>query len=145
PPTPPTNSDPNPPTNPDPNPPIPPQQPGYFHPIYNTPAPTYTITFDTMGGTEVKSIKFENITKLSDLEIVAPTKEGYAFGGWYKDSALKERVLSSDMVNSNLTLYVKWLPLTIDSTNKVENTIETEVPKTGDNWFDNIFKTIFAM
>ncbi|HHT38032.1 MAG TPA: InlB B-repeat-containing protein, partial [Mollicutes bacterium] len=43
---------------------------------------TYTITFDSKGGSEVTSI-----TKEADTEItkpVDPTKDGYIFLGWYE-------------------------------------------------------------
>ena len=41
---------------------------------------SYTITFDTNGGTEITSIEVKNgeIVKLPE----APTKDGYKFVGW---------------------------------------------------------------
>ena len=45
---------------------------------------TYTITFDSRGGSEVKSITAEAGAKIEAP--AAPTKEGYIFGGWYESS-----------------------------------------------------------
>ena len=44
----------------------------------------YTITFDSRGGSEVKSITAEAGAKIEAP--AAPTKEGYIFGGWYESS-----------------------------------------------------------
>ena len=39
----------------------------------------------------------------------APTKEGYTFGGWYKDEACTVAWdFANDTVTSNVTLYAKW-------------------------------------
>ncbi|ADY14262.1 InlB B-repeat-containing protein [Sphaerochaeta globosa] len=47
----------------------------------------------------------------------APTRTGYTFGGWYKESSLATTwTFGSDAVTSALTLYVKWTSLvTYDS------------------------------
>ncbi|MEG0895525.1 MAG: InlB B-repeat-containing protein, partial [Oscillospiraceae bacterium] len=126
--------------------PIPPTYYPVWYPSYITATPKYTVTFNPNGGTEVKSVEFENSTKLIDLDIVAPTKDGYAFGGWYKDDALKERLHSSDIINENTRLYARWLPLTTDKVDedKKETAVsEEEVPQTGDSWFDNILDVLF--
>ena len=42
-----------------------------------------------------------------------PTKEGYVFGGWYKDEACTEKFDFNDndgTVEQNTTLYAKWIP-----------------------------------
>jgi len=67
---------------------------------------TYTITFNTNGGTPVS-----DITALYEAPITKPaqpTKEGYNFGGWYQDSALTTEFTFDKMPYANTTLYAKW-------------------------------------
>ena len=68
---------------------------------------SYTVTFDSKGGSAVEAaaIKYEEkITKPSD-----PTKAGYTFAGWYKETAC-ENVweFDKDVVSDETTLYAKW-------------------------------------
>jgi uncharacterized repeat protein (TIGR02543 family) len=45
-------------------------------------------------------------------EPMAPTKAGYAFGGWYKESGCTNAWnFNTDTVTSDITLYAKWTPL----------------------------------
>ncbi len=67
---------------------------------------TYTITFNSNGGTPVS-----DITALYEAPITKPaqpTKEGYNFGGWYQDSALTTEFTFDKMPYANTTLYAKW-------------------------------------
>ena len=67
---------------------------------------SYTITFDTQGGSEVKSITIaegETITLPSN-----PTKEGSVFDGWYLDSSYTQAFDSTKRIDSNIVLYAKW-------------------------------------
>lgn len=67
----------------------------------------YTVIFDSKGGSEVSQagVKFEEkITKPAD-----PTKEGYTFAGWFKETTLgNEWNFDNDVVTANITLYAKW-------------------------------------
>ncbi|QVK16961.1 leucine-rich repeat protein [Mycoplasmatota bacterium] len=65
------------------------------------------ITFNSNGGTKVSSITQEyntQVTKPTD-----PTKKGYIFGGWYKDSDLTREYTFTTMPRKKITLYAKWL------------------------------------
>ena len=67
---------------------------------------SYTITFDTQGGSEVKSITIaegETITLPSN-----PTKEGYIFDGWYLSDEFIEKFNATQTISSNITVYAKW-------------------------------------
>lgn len=70
---------------------------------------TWTVTFNTNGGSAVSNITAENsytITKPSD-----PTKLGYDFNNWYKEVSLTNIWdFATDIVTSNTTLYAKWTP-----------------------------------
>jgi len=72
-----------------------------------TPEPTYTMTFDSQGGSTVASQNVNHggkVTKPTD-----PTKEGYIFGGWYKEAGCTNAwAFDTDTVTSAVTIYAKW-------------------------------------
>lgn len=72
------------------------------------PSVTYTVTFNSNGGTEVASIKdVPHNSKIA--EPTAPTRLGYSFAGWYKESATENLWrFNWDRVKSDITLYAKW-------------------------------------
>lgn len=67
----------------------------------------YTVSFDTQGGSAIDAITVAanaTITKPAD-----PTKEGHAFGGWYKEAECTNAWdFTNDKVTANTTLYAKW-------------------------------------
>ncbi|MDE7161737.1 MAG: InlB B-repeat-containing protein, partial [Anaeroplasmataceae bacterium] len=67
----------------------------------------YVVTFDSRNGSQVPSQtihKGSKVTKPTD-----PTREGYIFKGWYKDTTCTaEWLFSLDVVTGNVTLYAKW-------------------------------------
>jgi len=68
---------------------------------------TFGVSFESNGGSAIFGINVNAGGFI--IEPTDPTKEGYLFVGWYKESSL----LSSwdflaDTVNANLTLYAKW-------------------------------------
>lgn len=75
--------------------------------IYSTGIPGYTVTFNTNGGSIVAS-KF--VTSGEGIATpTAPTRAGYTFAGWYKDSLLQTAWnFATDKVTANTTLYAKW-------------------------------------
>ena len=62
-------------------------------------ANTYTITFDTAGGSEIAPITQEYGTVITAPE--APTREGYTFIGW-------DREIPTTMPAENITLKAQW-------------------------------------
>ena len=72
--------------------------------------PGLTVTFDAMGGTDVASQTqmYGEVITLPD----SPTREGYAFTGWYKDYACYEPWdMATDTIQSDMTLYAGWQKL----------------------------------
>ena len=64
---------------------------------------TYTVKFDSDGGSEVAAVEVkdgEKVTKPAD-----PTKDGYTFKGWFNGD--KEYAFET-AVTSNITLKAKW-------------------------------------
>lgn len=75
--------------------------------IYSTGISGYMVTFNTNGG----SIVAQKVVTPSESIIapIAPTRAGYTFAGWYKDSALQTPWnFQTDKVTENITLYAKW-------------------------------------
>ena len=73
--------------------------------------PGLTVTFDSMGGTDVapqKQVYGELLTPPD-----SPTREGYVFTGWYKDYACYELWnMDTDIIQSEMTLYAGWEKIT---------------------------------
>jgi len=77
---------------------------------------TYTVFFDSNGGSEV--------TEITDLEAGAtiaqpkdPVWEGYKFLGWYKDVALTMPWnFTTDTVTENIVLHAKWEIIPVEVT-----------------------------
>ena len=67
---------------------------------------TYTLSFETNGGTKISSVTKAKGTSVT-LSDYTTTREGYSFDGWYTDSKLTERVRSVTL-SGNTTVYAKW-------------------------------------
>ena len=66
-----------------------------------------TVSFDSRGGSEVKSQSVPSGNKAVCPE--APTNDGYIFLGWFKDEGTNEKWnFNSDTVNRDMTLYAGW-------------------------------------
>ena len=66
----------------------------------------HRVKFDSQGGSSVGSqtpASGSTVTKPAD-----PTREGYAFGGWYTDAACTKAYDFATAVTSDMTLYAKW-------------------------------------
>ena len=104
---------------------------------------TYTVTFDSDGGSDVPSQKV--VSGSCATEPTAPTKEGFTFAGWYLND---EEYDFNIPVSGNITLVAKWtenepvnpdpepetyiITATSGSNGTVDPSGETEVKK-GDN------------
>lgn len=67
---------------------------------------SYTITFDTNGGTPETPL-----TALHGAAVSAPlppTKAGCTFGGWFRDRGLTEPYSFTVMPTESITVYAKW-------------------------------------
>ncbi|MCR4739789.1 MAG: InlB B-repeat-containing protein [Lachnospiraceae bacterium] len=68
---------------------------------------TFSVRFDTQGGTDVENIY--NVEKGSCVDLPATAKEGYAFGGWFTEKNGKGKEFTDRTpVNSDLTVYAYW-------------------------------------
>ena len=93
---------------------------------------TYTVRFDTNGGSEVTS---QRITRNNSVkEPTAPTKDGYEFAGWYTDKDLTDEYDFTAKVTKGFTLYAKW--------NDVKSDDRTEAPEQDQSGDDNPFTDV---
>lgn len=74
------------------------------------PVPTYTVTFDANGGTEVNS---QNVREGGYVIETGSSKEGFRLDGWYYTDGSKELKwdFARDTVKSKLTLKAKWVAI----------------------------------
>lgn len=84
---------------------------------------TYTVNFESNGGSSVSSQNVESGQKAEKPE--DPTREGFTFEGWYSDEELTEAYDFDTAVTASLTLYAKW-------TEAGEEPSEPENPGTDD-------------
>lgn len=98
----------------------------------------YTVTFVSNGGTNINPIT-DIATGSTIVAPTVPTKTGYTFDGWFKDSQFTNAWnFDTDKVTDNTSLYAKWkLNVTNTTTNNTvtTNTVTTNIvtiPKTGD-------------
>lgn len=67
---------------------------------------SYTVEFETNGGSTIKSqkvIKGEKVSKPTD-----PTKKDHEFKGWFSDEEFTKEYSFNTPVLENITLYAKW-------------------------------------
>ncbi|WPK13746.1 leucine-rich repeat protein [Lysinibacillus louembei] len=75
--------------------------------IYSVAPITYTVQFETNGGSPLAAKIIIEGEKL--LEIETPTKENFIFAGWYRDSTFQTAWnFATDKITENTTLYAKW-------------------------------------
>ncbi|AHN24207.1 InlB B-repeat-containing protein [Lysinibacillus varians] len=91
-----------------------------------------TVYFETNGGSVLGHLSVAHDTKIATLPI--PKKEGYTFGGWYKEAALiNEWDLTKDRVTKETKLYAKWIaniaPEPTPEPSPEQTTPEPDLPK----------------
>ena len=71
-----------------------------------TPAETWKVTYNTNGGSAIADA---SVTKGESINLPTPTKSGNTFDGWYTDSALTNKITTTNYTpTSDITLYAKW-------------------------------------
>jgi len=87
------------------------------------PTQTYTLTFNTNGGSNVTALSGIYGTLIS---LPSPTKTGFNFNGWFRDSSFATSYLSNTMGKENITLHAKWEQITYTVTGNVKNEDNTD-------------------
>ena len=75
---------------------------------------TYTISFNTNGGSEIADIAIESGNTITFPD--NPSKDGYTFDGWFWDKDIWEQPFTANSlldasIHSNVTVYAKWIAL----------------------------------
>ena len=81
---------------------------------------TYTLTFNTNGGSSIASISRSSGTTIK-LDQYEPTRDGYTFAGWYSDSALTNSITEVKLTK-NTTIYAKWTKIVVNPFTDVKST-----------------------
>jgi uncharacterized repeat protein (TIGR02543 family) len=72
-----------------------------------TVATKYTVTFNSQGGSGIASVEAIDGSTITAPE--DPTKDGWDFDGWYKESTCKNAWdFNTDTVAGSITLFAKW-------------------------------------
>ena len=67
----------------------------------------FTVTFDSRGGSDVPAQTLMYGQTLQEPE--PPTREGYTFTGWFRDTACNMLWnMESDTIETDITLYAGW-------------------------------------
>jgi uncharacterized protein (TIGR02145 family)/uncharacterized repeat protein (TIGR02543 family) len=95
---------------------------------------TYTVTFNSQSGSEVSPQSIEHGNNVT--EPAEPTRDGYTFGGWYKEAACANAwIFDTDTVTSTVTLYAKWTLITYTVAFDANGgSVTPESGRTGDGW-----------
>ncbi|MBO4863580.1 MAG: InlB B-repeat-containing protein [Eubacterium sp.] len=78
---------------------------------------TYTVAFNTNGGSPVSSQSVKSGEKA--VKPADPVKEGYIFDGWYKDSECKTVFDFNTPITEPIMLYAKWIDASAIKTHTV--------------------------
>lgn len=74
----------------------------------------YTLTFDTNGGNELNSVKF-NSGSIPEEPLFSPSKLGYEFTHWSLDKEGKIEYNFTETIKGDFTLYANYVETTYDS------------------------------
>jgi len=78
--------------------------------LINVNPKTYTIEFDSNGGSSITSIDAREDEVLDLNQLYIPNRTHYLFDGWFYDELLSSPYNKDQIIDSDLTLYAKWNP-----------------------------------
>lgn len=97
-----------------------------------------TISFElnTVSGVEMGTLDSVSVNKniYYSLSEHAPTKDGYAFKGWYADADFSASRVTSVTPTENVTLYAKWAKICNVSFSTAYGTAPASFTKEQDEW-----------
>jgi len=103
---------------------------------------TYTVTFNSNGGSNVPSIS--GIKSGATIELpVNPIKIGFIFSGWFIDNeTFINQFISSTKITSDITVYAKWINETPNELIGIWNGIQSPILDTNNSIFLEISNRI---
>ena len=66
----------------------------------------FKVSFETNGGSTVADKTYS--VEMTEFELPVPTREYYAFCGWFENSDLSGEAIENFATNKDVTLYAKW-------------------------------------
>lgn len=110
--------------------------------LYGRWIPSIDVNFQWIGSVIPEGVELPSTVSLplSDSETasftpIVPSKEGYEFDGWYKDSACtKPYNKNGETLTGNITLYGRWTKI---GTKKVTFTVVNGSWNTKSDWYQN--------
>ena len=100
----------------------------------NPPTPpareTYTLTFNTNGGSELPAVEFKAGTKVN-LKDYITIRTGFKFLGWYSDPDFRHKVTTVKL-DQDITVYAKWSELPKDTNGNTSTGAGVTSQNTGD-------------
>ena len=75
---------------------------------YPSSATTWTVTFESNGGSTVPS-QIVVSGALATVPTPPPTRTGYTFDGWFSDNGLTNTFNFATPITAHMTIYAKWL------------------------------------
>lgn len=73
------------------------------------------VNFDTQGGSAIQKMTIK-VSEAANFNLPAdPTKDGYAFVGWYLDASYKNEFKNLEAKSGEITLYAKWETVSANS------------------------------
>ncbi|MDO5293089.1 MAG: cellulase family glycosylhydrolase [bacterium] len=76
---------------------------------------TYKITYKLNAGSNNKVNLSKYYVTSKTINLKAPTRKGYVFAGWYKDSKYKSKITSIKQGSTgNVIVYAKWKKVTVE-------------------------------
>ncbi len=89
-------------------------------------ATTYSISYHLDGGINDPSNPSSYTIESDDIALSSPSKAGYAFDGWYSDSAHSEKVAAIKKGSyGDVDLYAKWTAITYSITYDLNGGIDS--------------------
>ncbi|GEM_PF-2277762 len=100
----------------------------------------YTVSFNTLGGSILESVKVKKNAKLSIPNI--PIRENYTFTKWYTDKECTKEYDFKNAVNKSFTLYAGWTKNELDVNNTKKTVTENKIEETTVDNYKKIKVTI---
>lgn len=76
--------------------------------VYSTIDNSYFLSFETNCDSQIRDQMYYHYEKIDKTSLPIPTREGYAFAGWYQDEAFTLSCPDSFQLVEDSTLYAKW-------------------------------------
>ena len=107
--------------------------------------PSYTLTFDSDGGSKCDPLKIERQKNKKWGSLCTPSKSGNTFDGWYTAKNGKgTKITGNSTATSNITVYANWKASSTTG-DKPTCTITASAKPNGNGWYSSDVKLTLTM